>query len=557
MKIIRWVLILIIAVALVAGGAHFATSTTPGRALMARFTGGSQTRTGFTGAARTGADTDTITTTVPVQPASAIIKEVSASGHIELNSQVDVALAVGGIVQQVHINVGDVVTKGQLLVTLDTIDLERALRRAELATKTQMNKLDQLKQQTTAADIALAEANLESAKADLADAKAGPNANELAAARSSVAAAWARYNDLLAGPSQDALTQLSADIKKKEIALANAQRTYDRVAWRNDVGMTNEAASLQQATIDHESSKAAYQEQIKPASTADLQSALSTARQAQKNLDDLLKKPTAADIAAAEAKLVDAETTLTNLKAGPDAFELTDAQLALEKALVDLEEAHANLANAKVLAPMDGAVLAVNAQVGERAGQGTVIVTLANAQQLKLTIDVAEVDISQITQGLPAQILIDAFPGQVFMGEVSYIAPTSSGTSGLINYPVTVRLIDQQLTGVRPGMTAVATIANTQTAAPDDWLVPTNAIRQQGGDTVVTVVHGEARTPIKVIPGAIQGEWTLVKSAELQAGDQVAGSVTTKINNNQFRFGPPGAGRGPGGGPGGQNRPAP
>lgn len=547
----KWIIILVILVLVGAGGYFAVKNTALGRSLFARASGTQGTVQSIGEAAATQA------ATVQIQPASAIVSEVSASGNIELLEQTSVAIAVDGIVNQVNVNVGDVVTAGQVLVAINTTDLERAVSRAQIAVDTQVNNSTQTTMPPTAAEIAAAEAKLASAQAALEDAKTPPSDNEIAAAKSSVAAAWANYNDLLAGPSQDELTQLSADLKKAEVALAEAQRAYDKVAWRNESGMTSESADLQDATITYESAKAAYQQTTAAASTGDLQSAISTARSAQQNLDDLLKGPNAADIASAEANVADAQNALDDLQNGADETEMKAAELSLKSALIDLEEARNDLAQAQVTSPISGTVLSVSAAVGERVSSGTTVVTLADPRQLKLTINVAEVDISQIERDQPAQITIDAFPGKTFMGKVAYIAPSSSATSGLIEYPVTVLLTDHDLDDVRAGMTSVATIANTNTVVENGWFVPTNALKTEGEDAVVTVVRNNASVPVKVTPGNVQGEWTLVQSAELQDSDQVVGSVTTKIQENQGGFGPPGGGLGGGGGvrTGGQNRP--
>ena len=58
--------------------------------------------------------------------------------------------------------------------------------------------------------------------------QAGPSTEEIAAARSSLAAAQSSYSELTAGPSAAELTQLSADLKKAEVAVAEAQRRTTR-----------------------------------------------------------------------------------------------------------------------------------------------------------------------------------------------------------------------------------------------------------------------------------------------------------------------------------------
>jgi multidrug efflux pump subunit AcrA (membrane-fusion protein) len=82
------------------------------------------------------------------------------------------------------------------------------------------------------------------------------------------------------------------------------------------------------------------------------------------------------------------------------------------------------------------------------------------------------------------------------------------------------------------------------------WLVPTNAIRTQGGAAVVRVMRDGGAIPVTVTAGAVQGEWTVVQSPDLQAGDQVVGSVTSYVNaaTNELRFGAGMGGPPPGGG---------
>jgi len=532
MKLKRsWILILVV-IALVVGGGYYVANRTP--------------VTGQTAAStpQTVAQTEDVPQTVQIQPAEAIIDAVQAAGAIELTAEHYVALEVDGAVDSIQVSVGDVVTAGQTLVILNTVELERVLRRAELTVQTQVNSQAQLTEPASADEIAAAAATLASAQANLADVQAGPSAQAIAAARSNAASACAAYNELQAGPSADEQTQLIADLKRKEVALAEAQRAYDKVAWTNEVGMTAQSADLQDATINYEAAKAAYAESTAAATTSSVQSTLSAAQDAQEKLDDLLTQPAVADIASAESSVASAQSTLAELKNGATSLEVQAAQLSLESALVDLEEAHVNLAKANVVAPVAGTVLSIAAEIGQRANRGEIVVTLADTTQLQLTINVADVDISQARVGQAATVEIDAFAGQDFAGEVAYITPASDSTSGVVNYPVTIRLTDAALTGVRPGMKAVATLANTNaTVTVQSWLVPTSALQQTGDATTVSVLRNGVAIAVEVAPSAVQGEWTVVNAAGLQAGDTVTAQLTSSIGEDDGDgFGQPGGG---------------
>lgn len=484
----------------------------------------------------TGAETGAA---IRIQPATEVMGEVSAAGNLALVNERYVSSNVDGVVYSVAVEIGDTVSAGDLLFSIDRTETERAVRRAELEVELKKNALVDLTTDPTLAEIAVAEAAVTEAREQLADIKLGASEEELSAARSTLTAAQATLNELLAGPSQDELTQLSADLRQAEVTLAESQRAYDQIKWRNDQGMTSEAADLQSATIDYEKTLAAYNESVASAAQSDIATAKSSVLDAQHALNDLENSPTPAEIASAEATLIDAQATLTELLAGSTDTELRDAEIALEQALIDLEEATANLAATQITAPIDGTVLAIEADLGERITQGASIMALADINSLELTIDVAEVDIVHIEQGQDATVEIDALLGQYFEGTVDYIAPSSSSSDGIITYPVTIQLADTDGEQLLPGMTGVATLTDADTATSGGWLVPTTAIQEHNGASIVLVQRGEEATLVPVDLGTMQGEWTVVYSSQLQAGDEVIGTLTSYIDDSDDGFGGP------------------
>jgi HlyD family secretion protein len=525
----RW-LTLLVAIGLLAGGGYYLVSRTQ---LLAQ---------NVTGQPSTGA-ASTQLSTVTIQPADLAQTAVSAAGNLALVSERSVALGVGGIVEEIAVAVGDSVHAGDALLKLNTTELQRTRQQAQLAVEAAKIALADLQTPATAAELAKAQAAVAEAQANLTTVQAGPSAEELAAARSTLAAAQSNYSELQAGPSELQLTQLSASLKKAEVTLAETQRAYDQVAWRNDAGMTTEAADLQSATIDYEAAKAAYDESTAPSTASVLQSALASVQNAQVSLTTLLSSPTAAEIATAQAQVAEAEATLADLLAGPTADEVRSVEITLEQALMDLETAYRNLDAATVTAPIAGVVTALNAEVGVRSAADTIVVTLADTTQLELVINVAEADMPSVGVGQEAEIEIDALPGQTFAGVVQAIAPTSSSDSGSVTYPVTVRLTDNNLAGVLPGMNAVATLLSQTPVVENSWLAPTNALVRDGDATTVLVVRGQTTVSVAVTPGKVQGEWTTVQSPELRAGDQVVGSLTSS-SGGASSFGPPGGGDG-------------
>jgi HlyD family secretion protein len=526
----RW-LAVGVAAGLVVAGAYLALSET---GVLAQGLLPSSTQSSTAGAAPT---------TVTIQPADVASTTVSASGKLALVDERSVALGVNGVVEKIAVAVGDQVQAGDLLLQLDTTALERAVSQVQLQVDSAKIALADLQTPATDAEIAKAKAALREAQENLVEVKAGPSAEEIAAARSTLAAAQAGYSELQAGPSDAELTQLSTDIKKAQIALASAQGAYDKIAWQGSAGMSSEASALQDATIDYESAKAAYESATAAASSSDLQSAVSTIQDAQVKLDDLLNSPTDAEVAAAEATLVAAEASLADLQAPAGANDIQSAELTLKEALISLESAQRDLDAATVTAPIAGYITALDAEVGVRSLSGAVVATIADPTQLQLEISVAEADIPNVSMGQAAGVEIDALPGKTFAGAVTSISPVNDSNSTAVSYPVTIELTGDSLTGVKPGMNAVAALASSSELSADSWLVPTNALQTSGANTVVTVVRDQQTITLTVTPGSVQGEYTIVTSPDLQANDQVVGSVTSQSNQQSgFAGAPPDGG---------------
>jgi HlyD family secretion protein len=465
---------------------------------------------------------------VRIRAPRAVINELSAAGAVELISKRQVVLEVDGTVQEVAVTVGDWVAAGDLLIALDTNDLTRAVTRAEVDLATAQAELAKLQQGSDPGEITVAEANLAAARANLLKVQSGASPEELSAAQAKVAAAQAKLNGLFAPPNSGEIDEAKAALEKADIARQEALRAYDAIKWRNDIGMTPEAAALHKATVDFEQAQGKLNRVNQPASTSSVQEAKSEVQRAVSDLELLKNRPSAAEVADAQAKVSEAEQKLNKLQAGAGSAELQAAEAKIRKAELDLEEARAKLTKAAITAPIEGAVLELNITAGERGTIGKAVATIADTRQLKLNVKVAEVDIPQITLGQETTIAIDAIRDQTFTGVVEQIDPINKSDKDVVNYPVTIRLTDAALAGVRPGMNAVATFA-TAADSEQHWLVPTTALQEQNGQFAVQVVRGESVSTAAVQPLETQGEWTVVEAPTLVEGDMVVGRVASYV----------------------------
>ncbi|MBU0573532.1 MAG: efflux RND transporter periplasmic adaptor subunit [Candidatus Margulisbacteria bacterium] len=104
------------------------------------------------------------------------------------------------------------------------------------------------------------------------------------------------------------------------------------------------------------------------------------------------------------------------------------ARSAMEAARATLDLAAIQLKNTSITSPIDGTVLVKAIEQGELAMPGSPIVTVANLDEMKITIYIPENQIGKVRLGQKAEVYVDSYPGEKFLGEVSYIADKAEFT---------------------------------------------------------------------------------------------------------------------------------
>ena len=155
-------------------------------------------------------------------------------------------------------------------------------------------------------------------------------------------------------------------------------------------------------------------------------------------------------------------TSLATIQAGADAKTVQLAQARYEAAQATLDKAQATLEAATIVAPFDGTVVAVGAEVGDLVSSNTSIVTLADLSGLEVLASVDETDISQVKVGQEAQITFDAFTGSTFRGKVLEVPLQGTLSQNVVTYQVRLSLEGAQDVSLLPGMTANVKIVTGQ-----------------------------------------------------------------------------------------------
>ncbi len=419
---------------------------------------------------------------------------VGGSGSLTPEDEVALSFRSGGRVAEVSVAVGDVVHAGDVLARLDDADARQAVAQAELAVEQAQANLDSARIE---AEAGLAQANLEAAQAAYAEAStmAAHTGDQLTSARVSLAQA----HDQLAR-AQDDYNRAWDPARDWELNVA-----FRKTALENEREATRRA--LQNAQYNLEVAQAAYNLAVAGLSDSSVQTARVQMLNAQAALD---KQP----------------------------LQIRLLEIALAQAQLQLEAARRTLGETVLVAPVDGTVTALNVHEGEMTVGGQPAVVLSDLTMLIVDISLDETDVAGVSVGQPVLVTLDAFAGAEITGTVTAIAPVANVQSGVVLYPVTVRLAPTDLP-VRAGMTADVEIVTV--SRENVLLVPLRAIQSGDGETFVwrSVAGDRASGGFERVPvtlGLTNGVDVEI-SAGLSEGDVVS-VVAAPTQSTQGTFGP-------------------
>ncbi len=167
----------------------------------------------------------------------------------------------------------------------------------------------------------------------------------------------------------------------------------------------------------------------------------------------------------------------------------------LEQEQISLQQAEWRLEQATLVAPFSGVVTALLVESGEMAGNSQTVLTLSDLSSLDVEVNVDETDVARIAMRTPVPVTVDAFPGAELSGEIIEISSSADVQSGVVLYPVTVRLDPTDLS-IRPGMTVniIVTIEKRE----NTLFVPFRAVETEGGQAYVTRVTASGREAERV-----------------------------------------------------------
>ena len=507
-------------------------------------------------AAAADASDSTLTQIVTVEQGN-LTATLSVVGSLEAVQSADLAFGeMSGTtaLQSLDVQAGQQVTAGQVLATIDPAPYQQALDQANSGLESAEEALADLTAAPTAltiaqADVAVAAAQVDvQAAADNLDELENPDLADLQAAVANAQVALAQSKvDLLA------LQQDTSDDELAELSQADADAYAVYTDYANKVDSDTDPQYLLGLLLAQNKMKDAQDALVTAQLNAQLnllqaqigvrddEEALAAAQQA---LADAKAGGDPLELAQAKEALQEAQVSLeaaqesrAELDAGPDASDVAAAQAEVDRQQLAVSDAEAALAGTQLVAPFDGTVLDVNVNEGDPIDSSTSIVTVANLGSLEVVASMDETTIRQVSAGQQATITFDAYPDQVFQGEVLSVPLQGTLQGDVTVYDVPLSLEGAEGLNLLVGMTATVEVQVGHVS--DAVLVPTMALQRANGGYVVEVPNtsdpsGEPETvPVQI--GLSNGTYTQVLKG-LNAGDQVLVQLDTG-SGETFPFG--------------------
>ena len=488
------------------------------------------------------------TTTAPPRPNTAPVQRtsitsgVSATGSLTAITEQNLGFVTGGQLTAVNVKVGDRVTAGQVLATIDPFAAQQSLDEARGQLRTQQATLEKLNNSPV---VGGSQDTLDQAQTILAKTKAQADAQNDAA-------------ETAVDNARRALSQAKKQLDKAEDAKKAACASSPAVAMLASSGSSTTTSNTPSVPTMSTSGASS-------AACTSAQSAVTSAKSgvvtAQNNLDaakqqqDVTEASGRLAVANAQQAVVSAQNALDSAASDrPSNISAQAGQVTAAQAAVD--QAQRALDDTTLRAPVDATVSAVNGTVGEfvapssgtsalapgtdatlpgtngaasgaaaaqavaspnRPG-GTQFMVLDNIDEFQVVMAYTETDASSIAPGQKVRLTFDAVPDLELTGSVLSVSPTATAISGVISYYVTV-VLPKGDPRLKSGMTAQAEVLTKE--IPGVLAVPSAAVRTQNGTSVVTVLDSDGTQRTVTVQTGATGDGKTQILSGVTEGQQV------------------------------------
>ena len=447
---------------------------------------------------------------------------ISATGNLEPLFDVEVKSNVEGEIVKLHVQNGDPVVEGQVLMELDPELYVEEKKQAEAdvrAAKAQVKqaelnielKKERLQSQLiqTESDFKISQANYETTQAttitqinqsetDIQTAKNSLDQDNIALEQAKIALEQAKIT----------LSEQETSLSSAKISLDNAKSELDRNTELYDKELVSKKA-LEDAQAQHVNAQVQYenaqkrvesqkqtiasQERTIKVRESSIASRELTLENQKQNLEDLKKMRKNAEEEAklrvenSKTRLDELLLTLENEKLLTEQSRVSaDAnRLRRESTLKNQAE---RLEWTTIKAPMSGIVTLLELEVGEIVtsgrsafSQSPPLMTIVDPSKMVVKTFINEVDMERLEDGQKAEIKVDAYQNKLYEGRVYEISPSGQQQDNIISFEVMIEVLGSP-EELKPGMSTDVDIITYE--EPNVLMAPIDAIINEKSVTV-------------------------------------------------------------------------
>lgn len=248
----------------------------------------------------------------------------------------------------------------------------------------------------------------------------------------------------------------------------------------------------------------------------------------------------------AKSELDQAESDYLSNKA-----QIASAAAQISQARANLATAKTNLGYTKIIAPVDGTIIARKIDIGQSVAasfQAPELFTIAqDLTKMQIEVSVSEADIGKVAVGQEVTYTLDGYQDSIFKGKVTQVRISPTTVSNVVTYTVIVEVDNEDLKLI-PGMTANVSIITHKSenvlCAPSIALkynpnTDGTRYKSQG----IWILSDKKQKRVNIETGASDDTNIEIKSKELHEGDKIiTGASNVKKNDKKSdrRGRPPG-----------------
>lgn len=434
------------------------------------------------------------------------VQVTETSGKVVPAKELDFSFEVSGRVESIYVKVGDVVSAGDVLIRLDSSEVDGEVNEARAILRSERVKLEEISGQSVDSQN-----RLESLKNALID---------------TLKKAYVTADDVIRNTVDTFMTDANTSTPDFDLSLGDyflRQNIEDQRVivgkmlndWNIKISTLN-TSNIVFADAQEAGNNLRKIESLLALISSGVDEFSPTNNTTQGQIDAYISGISSGRKAIASV-IVDINSSTENLRDAQADVPITQASIANANATIDRLTAKSE--KYSIRAPFDGVITFSNVEVGQAVVAGENVLSMVSDKPLEVEAFIPEVNIAGVNVGDIATLTFDAFgEAETFDGFVSHIDPRETIKGGVTTYKIGVEF-SQFYEQIFSGMTNEIVIQKLK--LDNQITIPTRLIDREGEKNYVQVLNGTQKERVEIEVGMSDGRGNTIVKSGLSVGDKV------------------------------------